>query len=446
MIALKHALRLGGAPQLAFVGAGGKTAALFILARQFDKPVLVTTSTHLATSQAQLGDQHLVFQHASDLKTLDADKLLSVTVITGEGNKDRLAGLDESTLAELSAFARQHGLPLLIEADGARQLALKAPAEHEPAIPLFVETVVVVAGLSGLGQPLSEDFVHRPERFAELSGLKLGAAVDAPALSRVLSHPEGGLKNIPPGASRIALLNQADTPELEAAARGLAASLLSAFDAVLVAALQTSPEIFAVHEPVAGILLAAGGSERLGRPKQLLDWKGRPFVRHIAETALAAGLSPVVVVTGAEAEGVEVALTGLDVLIVRNTSWQEGQSSSVKAGLAALPPKVGAALFLVVDQPQLPVALIDALRAQHAASLAPIVAPQVDGQRSNPVLFDRSTFADFLQLEGDVGGRAIFSKYPAAWLPWLDASLAIDVDRPEDYERLLRQVDQAPSE
>jgi molybdenum cofactor cytidylyltransferase len=235
-------------------------------------------------------------------------------------------------------------------------------------------------------------------------------------------------------------LNQADTPELEAAARNLAVSLLPAFDAVLVAALQSSAEVIAVHEPVAGILLAAGGSERLGKPKQLLEWKGKPFVRRIAETALAAGLSPLVVVTGAEAENVEASLAGLDVVIVRNPSWREGQSSSVKAGLAALLPKVGAALFLVVDQPQLPAALIEALCAQHAASLAPIVAPQVDGQRSNPVLFDRSTFPDFLGLKGDVGGRAIFSKHPVAWLPWLDPSLAVDVDRPEDYERLLRQA------
>jgi len=106
--------------------------------------------------------------------------------------------------------------------------------------------------------------------------------------------------------------------------------------------------------------------------------------------------------------------------------------------LAALPNRVGAALFLVVDQPQLPVALIEALRAEHATSLEPIVAPLVDGHRSNPVLFDRSTFSDFAALKGDIGGRAIFSKHQVSWLPWLDASLAIDVDTPEDYDRLRR--------
>jgi molybdenum cofactor cytidylyltransferase len=438
MIPLRKALRLDDAAQIAFVGAGGKTSALFTLARQFEGPVLVTTSTHFANEQLKLADQHL---DAETIAKLNADTLPAVTVITGlEINDGRVSGLNEAQLAALSAFARVHSLPLLIEADGARQLALKAPAEHEPAIPGFVEVVVVVAGLSALGKPLEATLVHRPEVFAELSGLEPGAPISAGSLAQVLLHKKGGLKNISAAARRVALLNQADTPELEGAARGIASALINAYDSVLVGALQMSPEISAVYEPVAGILLAAGDSARLGKPKQLLDWKGKPFVRQIAETALAAGLSPLVVVTGAGAIEVEAALAGLPVQLVHNASWTEGQSSSVKLGLAALSPKVGAALFLVVDQPQLPIALIEALCAEHVGSLAPIIAPMVDGQRSNPVLFDRSTFPDFGMLQGDVGGRAIFARHKVTWLPWLDASISIDVDKPEDYDRLLRQA------
>ncbi|MCW5875770.1 MAG: nucleotidyltransferase family protein [Anaerolineales bacterium] len=189
---------------------------------------------------------------------------------------------------------------------------------------------------------------------------------------------------------------------------------------------------------IAGILLAAGESKRLGQPKQLLDWKGRPFVRQVAETALASKLGSLTVVTGAMAAEVAAALDGLPLNIVHNPDWAAGQSTSVRAGLAAVPPEATAALFMVTDQPQLSVALIDTLCAEHAASGAPIVAPLVDGQRSNPVLFDRSTFAHFAELQGDVGGRALFSRFPVTWIPWLDNSLAIDVDTPEDYERLKR--------
>lgn len=441
MIPLRRALRLDEDCQLAFVGAGGKTIALFTLARQFTQPVLVSTSTHFSKDQLRLADQELTISSPRDFSQLDASSLPRVTVFVGSGSaEDRVSGPDAETLVALSAFARQHDLPLLVEADGARSRALKAPAEHEPAIPDFVDTVVVVAGLSALGQPLNEDWVHRPDRFAELSGLKLGEPLSPEALAKVLLHEQGGLKNTPARARRFVLLNQADTPERKAAARSLAKQLLPGFDAVLVAALGKSAEVSAVHEAVAGVLLAAGDSKRLGRPKQLLDWKGKPFIRQAAETALAAGLDPLVVVTGANADLSEAALSGLPVHIVHNSDWQLGQSSSVKTGLAALPARVGAAVFLVVDQPQLPVALIEALRAEHAGNLAPIVAPMVDGQRSNPVLFDRSTFADFAALQGDVGGRAIFSKHAVTWVPWLDASLAIDVDTPEDYNRLLRQA------
>jgi molybdenum cofactor cytidylyltransferase len=273
-----------------------------------------------------------------------------------------------------------------------------------------------------------------------LAHVSLESVVTPDILTSVLLHPDGSLKNIPPGARRIVILNQADTPELEGAARGLADTLLSGYDAVLVAAFKQSSAVKAVYEHTAGIILAAGVSERLGRSKQLLDWKSKPFVRQVAETALEAGLEPVVLVTGADAANTEAAVAGLDLHIARNEHWLTGQSSSVKAGLAALPANTGSALFMVVDQPQLPVALIETLRAEHAATLAPIVAPLVDGHRSNPVLFDRATFTDFAALEGDVGGRAIFSKHPVTWVPWLDPSLAIDVDRPEDYDRLLRQA------
>ena len=75
--------------------------------------------------------------------------------------------------------------------------------------------------------------------------------------------------------------------------------------------------------------------------------------------------------------------------------------------------------------------------AQSAWPLAPIVAPLVDGRRGNPVLFDRSTFPELLALTGDVGGRALFSRYPIEWLPWLDAAVLLDVDTPDEYRKLL---------
>ena len=131
------------------------------------------------------------------------------------------------------------------------------------------------------------------------------------------------------------LLNQAGTPDLQAAGSGLANELLGSYQAVVIASLGQEL-IHAVHEPVAAIILAAGASTRFGSPKQVQEYHGQPFVRIIAQTALAAGLSPVVVVTGAESDKVESALIDLPVRICRNKGWSAGQSSSIRAGLARI--------------------------------------------------------------------------------------------------------------
>jgi molybdenum cofactor cytidylyltransferase len=454
------------------VGAGGKTTALFQLARELQSQIvnrkssIITTTTHLGAWQVSQADRHLIVTENAPLPELDS--LDGIILVTGALDGDRFTPPPRQTLDHLRDHCAARGLSLLIEADGARGRPLKAPAAHEPAIPDFVDTVIVVAGLSGLGVPLTDDFVHRPHLFSTLSGLPLNESVTPEALVRMLTHPEGGLKNIPSRARRVVLLNQADTPELESIGGRMAKTLLNEFDSVIVASLQPSslqPSIIQTFEPVAGIVLAAGASERFGQPKQLLDWRGQPFVRAVAQTALDAGLSPVIVVTGAGADQVEAAVRELPVTIARNDGWQEGQASSIRAGLASLTPsapsghlpqirikkmdadsnhplriwgRTGGGLFLLADQPHIPASVIRALVEHHTRELYPILAPLVMmEQRANPVLFDRVTFPDLLNLTGDIGGRALFSKYPVEYLPWHDDRLLLDVDKPEDYQRLV---------
>ncbi len=445
---LAEALRLDVPSSLAIVGAGGKTTALFNLARslqaRFDRPVLVTTTTHLAQSQLLLADICYLVEtppivpmgpigydgHFASLRKV----ILFHGGPTGDG---RVVGLAEDQLLELQRLAQTHGLPLLIEADGARGLPLKAPAAHEPAISPFVEAVLVSAGWSGLGQPLDEANVHRPQRFADLSGLALGDPVTPSALARVLLHPLGGLKNIPPSARKFLLLNQLDAWPDESVQRQvaeLALGCLDAYSTVLAAAL-ASNRLWAAYENHAGIILAAGQAQRFGSPKQLLDWQGEPLVRRAVRLALSAGLRPVRVVLGAWADQVRPALSGLPVEIVENPAWQDGQSSSVRAGLDGLPEWVGGAFFLLSDQPHVPVELVCLLRARHAYSRAKLVAPLCGGRRANPVLFDRDTFPLLRRLQGDTGGRVLFERpeLSTAWVLWNDPALLFDVDTPADY-------------
>jgi molybdenum cofactor cytidylyltransferase len=174
---------------------------------------------------------------------------------------------------------------------------------------------------------------------------------------------------------------------------------------------------------------------RYGQPKQLLRWRGVPFVRAVAQNTLSAGLDTVVV-TGAHAPEVQAVLGDLPLTVVMNPNWQTGQSSSIRAGLEALSRSVGAAVFLQADKPQVQPPLLRALLETYFSQGDAILAPMVDGERTSPVLFDRETFEDLLGLEGDVGGRGIFSRHRLSYLPWNDRSLLIDVDQPQDYERL----------
>ncbi len=437
---LSQALRIDytttKSPVISFVGSGGKTTAIFQLAHDLlstsNPSIYITATTHLGEWQIKLADHHIIATDNINLNNLPSQGII---LFTGEIEDDRTTPIGSKALNWLRETSQAKRIPLLIEADGSRQKPLKAPASHEPPIPDFSDIVAVVSGLSGLAELHSEEFVHQPKIFSQMSDLKLGQQITADALIRVLTHPQGGLKNIPSRARRIVLLNQADSSELQSIGGNMAPALLNNYDAVLVGSAQNNS--FQTFENCAGIILAAGESTRFGSPKQLLDWKGKSFVWQVANTALQAGLWPVVVVTGFHATDVESALSGLPINIVHNPNYQLGQSTSIRAGVTSLPQHVGAAIFLLADQPQIPAEVIRALTESHSQKLQPILAPLVlEERRANPVLFDRVTFPDLLNLTGDVGGRAIFDKHHVKYLPWHDDILLFDVDNPEDYQRM----------
>ena len=456
------ALRYHQPVPIAFVGAGGKTTAIFTAARELlVKPgqvdpvntVLVTTSTHLGAWQARQADHHIIISSDSDFQNFRNHIPNGLVLVTGEESDHLLCGLNPDVLEKVGTLGASQQLPVFIEADGSRMHPVKAPAEYEPAIPEFVKAVVVVAGMQALGKPVHQDWVHRPEKFCEITGLSPGQRITGEAIRQVLLSTDAGLKNIPAGARRIALLNQADTPEQQAAAKGIGEELTSAYQSAIVSSLATGEDhgteiykpgeiakgcgVHAVIEQTAGIILAAGGSSRFGQPKQLLTWRGEPLVRHVAKTALRAGLNPVIVVLGADADAIEPVIKDIGLRIVINQAWMDGVSTSIKTGLSALKEDVGGVIFLQADQPQIPVQLVSSLIEEHRNTLNPIVAPQIDGVRGNPVLFDQTVFPALSALEGDRGGRALFSHYPIDWVTWHDPKALMDIDSPGDYQDFL---------
>jgi molybdenum cofactor cytidylyltransferase len=235
------------------------------------------------------------------------------------------------------------------------------------------------------------------------------------------------------------LLNKIDSPARLKAGRTIAELLSSEsrVQAVVLAALRADPPVLEVYLRQAAVILAAGGSSRLGQPKQLVLWRGRPLVWHAARAALGAGLDPVIVVVGAHAADVRAALDSLPVSVVENPNWRSGQSSSVKAGLAVV-REAEATVFLLTDTPYVDSDLVAALSEAHRKSLAPIVAPRAAGRRANPVLFDRLTYPALFQIEGDQGGRDLFDRFEVHWVDW-QAEILLDVDDQADLARMKAQ-------
>lgn len=193
------------------------------------------------------------------------------------------------------------------------------------------------------------------------------------------------------------------------------------------------------EKKIAAVILAAGGSTRMGQPKLSLNWHGTPLVRWVARMALTAGCSPVIIVTGAQPDLDFTSLENLPLIFAHNPDWESGQSSSVRTGIAALPQDIDAALVLLGDQPQIPLSVLNTLINAYYAKTPPplILATAVGEERANPVLFDRSMFNALTSLEGDAGARTIFSLYPVELVPFQNAILRLDIDSPEDYQRLM---------
>ncbi|MGC8800462.1 MAG: nucleotidyltransferase family protein [Chloroflexus aggregans] len=190
---------------------------------------------------------------------------------------------------------------------------------------------------------------------------------------------------------------------------------------------------------IVGLLLAAGQSSRMGQPKQLLLWKNRPLVAHIAHEALNSQLDGLTVVIGAAGEHVQAALRDLPVTIVSNPAYAAGISTSLAAGLRALPSDTTAAMILLVDQPLVTSRLInDLIAAYRATPTALALVPMYQGQRGNPVIVGAPLFAELQTLQGDTGARTVFQRYTdqIIWYQTNDPAIIIDADTPEAWQAL----------
>jgi molybdenum cofactor cytidylyltransferase len=459
-----------------FVGGGGKTAAIQLLAREAlaggggpAGRVMVTTTTAMFLSQLEaVGPVSMWPTREESLAAVAAlaagAGLVAAARAPAAGAK--VVGLPCEWVDEL--WAAGAAGRVYVEADGSRRLSLKIFGPHEPAVPGATTLIVQVAGLDVLGAPLDAAHVHRVELLGSLGDERLiprnvqpGAPVTPPLMAALLRAQLNALRGRRPAARIVTLLNKAEDAAGRAAGLQIAEELIGGGgegaacgapkpEAVVVGSVREARFTRCVTERplVSAVVLAAGRATRMGGQKVLLPVGGRPIIRGVVEAAQRSGVAETVVVVGSEAGQVRAALAGCPVRIVENVDYELGMSTSLRAGLSEARPDCEAVLFVLGDQPFVTPAMIDELIARFAEKGSLIVRPVIDGKPAHPVLMGSRLFPEILALEGDVGAREILARHPGDvdLLAMTDRRLALDVDTPEDYAAAQEPVGSAAQE
>lgn len=193
-------------------------------------------------------------------------------------------------------------------------------------------------------------------------------------------------------------------------------------------------------DAVAGVLLAAGTSSRMGRNKLLLEWNGETMVHGCARRAVAGGVSPLIVVLGPSAAAIRSALSDVPCDTVVNPEYESGMASSVRAGLAAVPEAAAAVIILLADMPHVTGEMVGQMIQRYHTTRAPLVISEYDGISAPPVLYDRLLWAELASANGEGRGRDIAARHrdQSETMRWPASALA-DLNVPEDYARLTRE-------
>lgn len=186
---------------------------------------------------------------------------------------------------------------------------------------------------------------------------------------------------------------------------------------------------------LAGVVLAAGASNRLGRPKQLVTFDGRSLLQHAVDKCLPVCPLGVVVVTGAEREAVGKTLESEPVLIVHNRAWRDGLASSITTGIAVVPADSKAVLLMLCDQPKLSATELVQLVSVWAGHPDRVVASRYGSTFGAPAIFPRAVFPMLEALRGDRGAKSVIGQLVDAILVDVPGA-ELDIDHPEDLDRL----------
>ncbi|MEO0562340.1 MAG: selenium cofactor biosynthesis protein YqeC [Chloroflexota bacterium] len=458
---LHEAFRIVRGDVVAFIGAGGKTSTMVALAHELaDKGwrVLVTTTTRIGRDELDL--MPIALAADAPAETISAALAQPGFVfLYGDIGEQKVQGIAPDAVAGM--LDRVDSDVMLIEADGARGLLLKAPYGHEPVIPTEALLVVPVVSMDVLGQPLDETHVYNAAGIDAKYGFGLGNRIKSPWVAQVMRDRDLMMRGVPDHARVIGLVNGVPSSgyllgrgrliaqlalRVRDDVRGREREDYRRYDGVALANVRGANPVHEVQRALGAVVLAAGMAKRMGQMKVLLPWAdGRTIIQHIVRQLTLARLDieSVVVVTGNEAEAVERVLDGTGVRLVHNPLFATGEMlSSLKVGLESMPDHVSAALVVLGDQPRIQARTVGLVGQAYAENAGRIVAPSFEMRRGHPILIDRMYWREILELPFDGAPRDVINAHQnqVAYVLVDNDSVLQDVDTPTAYREARRKA------
>jgi molybdenum cofactor cytidylyltransferase len=433
-LSLSKAVGIRRGDVVSLVGGGGKTSAMFLLGKElstYGLRIIITTTTHIFPPE-----DPFITMFEREIQNIQKELDIHPLIVLADGcDGEKLKGIDPSKVEELRKVADV----ILVEADGAGCRPFKAPLDHEPVIPPSSTVVLPVAGLDVIGKTLSSENCHRPERIAELMNIKIGDIITTDIVAKTILHPRGGMKDVPVKARVVPILNKADSPSEIAIASEIAKGLTEGgIKRSIITSLKCEPPFIkpgGENCNVMAVIMAAGGSRRMGQPKLDLKINDRTLIQMVLDSTAASMVDEIVLVTRPGVVPVSESLYA-HLKIIENEQWETGQSSSMKKGLENIKPGMDAVIFLMADQPFITTEIINELLLRYYNTGSSLVAPVYKGKRGSPVIFDRSLFHELFAIEGDKGGRELLDRFPVEYVEFDTSLPGMDIDTPEDYEKI----------
>ena len=432
---------------IAFIGAGGKTSTLVNLGYELAEAgwrVTATTTTWMKEDQLVLIPQSVPMEDG--VQAISAGLNQYRFVFLYDHIRDgEVYGPPPEYISQLMDTLDSD--VLLIEADCANGLPLKAPYAREPIIPAETTLVVPTASVSVLGQELNEENVYNAQAIMDRYGFIEDARVKSPWVAQVLRDEKLGLHGVPKKARVMVLLNQVTSHGYARARARLIARLTlrsPRVNGVVIGSVRSAEPIYEVQRPVGAVVLAAGMSSRMGQPKMLMPWtQKKTIIEHVIEQLILARVDYITVVTGGHATEVKQKAEKMGVETTYNPLYRTGEMlSSLQAGLEALPDHVAATLVVLGDQPRIQPRVVNQVMMAYAEGTGKIIAPSYQKRRGHPILIDRRYWQEILSLPRDGSLRDVINTH-ADEITYVNVdtdSVLRDVDTPDDYSQERRQA------